>query len=186
MFDLTDISDSNSILVIAISMLTIFSSGIFFGVTYYVMEATEEGFQENNCTIDNNVYVSNCQELWSLSVYPFLSLRYIIVYASYFFIFGNVFALLVIGYRSGKSPAMAGFLIFILSLYTYAAILLSNSYRTMIEVDLFRELMVPFTVYNRVMFYFPWFIFVVALASMLLAIVNWQRTRVNNVADQNY
>lgn len=186
MLDLTNISNKNSIMVIAVSMLMIFMSGLFFGITYFALEATETGFLSNECIINNNAYVENCQELWSLSVYPFLALRYILVYASYFFIFGNVFAMLVIGYRSGKSPAMAGLLVLIISFFTYASILLSNIYRTMLEVTVFRDIMLPFTVYNQIMLYYPWFIFMVSLSSVMLAIVNWQRTRVNNVSDQNY
>lgn len=186
MFDITDISNKNSIMVIAVSMLMIFSSGVFFGVSYYIMEATEAGFLANDCVINNNVYVDSCAELWDMTVLPFLALRYIIVYASYFFIFGQVLAMLVIGYRSGKSPAMAGFLIVIISFFTYASILLSNTYRTMISVPMFRDMMLPFTVYNKILIYFPWFMFIISLSSVMLAIVNWQRTRVNSVADQNY
>ncbi len=184
MVDFTN--DNSSIMVIALSMLMIFMSGIFFGITYFVMEATETAFIANDCVINNNLYVDSCQELWELTVLPFLALRYIIVYASYFFIFGHVFAMLVIGYRSGKSPAMAGFLIMIISFFTYAAVLISNIYRSMLEVVLFRDIMLPFTVYNKIMFYFPWFMFIISLSSVMLAIVNWQRTKVNSVDDQNY
>lgn len=186
MLDLTDISNKNSVIVIATSMLIIFMSGILFGITYFALAATETAFLENDCVINNNVYVDSCQELWELSVLPFLNLRYILIYASYFLIFGNVFAMLVIGYRSGKSPAMAGFLILVISFFTYASILLSNIYRRMLEVVAFREIMLPFTVYNQIMLYYPWFIFIVSLSSILLAIVNWQRTRINNIEDQNF
>ena len=117
---------------------------------------------------------------------PFLALRYILIYASYFLIFGNVFAMLVIGYRSGKSPAMAGFLILVISFFVYASILLSNIYRRMLEVVVFRDIMLPFTVYNTIMLYYPWFIFIISLSSIMLAIVNWQRTKVNSIEDANY
>lgn len=186
MLDLTNINSKNSIIVIAISMMLIFSSGIFFGVSYFVMESIETGFLENDCVINNNVYVDSCAELWELTVLPFLGLRYIIVYMSYFFLFGQVLAMLVIGYRSGKSPAMAGFLVVVISFFTYASILLSNAYRTMISVVPFRDMMLPFTVYNKIMLYFPWFMFIVSLSSIMLAIVNFQRTRVNQIEDQNY
>lgn len=179
-------NSKSSIMIIALSMLMIFMSGIFFGISYFVMEATETAFLGNDCIINNNVYVDSCQGLWELTVLPFLALRYIIVYASYFFIFGQVFAMLMIGYRSGQSPAMAGFLIVIISFFTYASILISNIYRRMLEVVLFRDIMLPFTVYNKIMFYFPWFIFIISLSSIMLAIVNWQRTKVNSVEDQNY
>lgn len=186
MFDLPQATNKGSIIMIALSMFLIFMSGILFGITYFALEATEEGFLENDCVIRNNVYVDSCQELWEWTLLPFLALRYILIYASYFFIFGQVFAMLVIGYRSGKSPAMAGFLIMVISFFTYASILLSNIYRRMLEVSTFNTIMLPFTVYNKIMLYYPWFIFILSLSSVMLAIVNWQRTRVNNMADQNY
>lgn len=185
MFDYPS-DNKSSIIIIALSMLMIFMSGIFFGITYFTFEALETGFAENDCIINNNVYVDSCKELWDWIVIPFLSLRYILIYGSYFFIFGQVLAMLVIGYRSGKSPAMAGVLIVIISFFTYASILLSNIYRSMLEVSMFYDIMVPFTVYNRIMLSYPWFIFILSLSSVMLAIVNWQRTKVNSIDDQNY
>ena len=44
--DLTNISNKESVLVIAISIFMIFLSGIFFGITYFTFEALEEGFLE--------------------------------------------------------------------------------------------------------------------------------------------
>ncbi len=186
MVDFSNVSNKGSVMIIAFSMLMIFMSGIFFGITYFALEATESAFLAHDCVIENNVYVDSCQELWEWTLLPFLALRYILIYGSYFFIFGQVFAMLVIGYRSGKSPAMAGFLIFIISLFTYASILISNIYRRMLEVAAFNSIMLPFTVYNKILLYYPWFIFILSLSSVMLAIVNWQRTRVNSVADQNY
>lgn len=186
MADLMDASNRGSIIMIALSMLLIFMSGILFGITYFALEATEAGFLENDCVINNNVYVDSCQELWEWTLLPFLALRYILIYASYFFIFGQVFAMLVVGYRAGKSPAMAGFLIVVISFFTYASILLSNIYRRMLDVEAFNSIMLPFTVYNKIMLYYPWFIFILSLASVMLAIVNWQRTRVNSITDENY
>lgn len=186
MFDPEDISNKGSVMLIAFSMLLIFMSGILFGITYFALEATETAFLEHDCVINDNVYVDSCQELWEWTLLPFLALRYILIYASYFFIFGQVFAMLVVGYRSGKSPAMAGFLIMVISFFTYASILVSNIYRRMLEVAAFNTIMLPFTVYNKIMLYYPWFIFILSLSSIMLAIVNWQRTRVNSIEDQNF
>lgn len=186
MFDTENITRKGSIMLIAMSMLMIFMSGIFFGITYFALEATETAFLGNDCVISNNVYVDSCMELWEWIVLPFLALRYILVYASYFFIFGQVFAMLIVGYRSGKSPAMAGFLIMVISFFTYASILISNIYRRMLGVAAFNSIMTPFTVYNKILLYYPWFIFILSLSSIMLAIVNWQRTRVNSIDDQNY
>jgi len=187
MFDPKNISSKSSIMVIAISMLMIFSTGVFFGIMYFVMEAAEDGFKENDCDINNNLYFESCQEMWELSVYPFLSLRYIIVYASYFFIFGLVISMLVVGYKSGSSPVLMGVNVLFTILFTYGGIELSNVYRMLLDNALFRSMMLPFPVYNKIMVYFPWFIFMVCLAALGLGIVNFQKAAINEDPDiDNY
>lgn len=183
MFDnLDNIRSYGALMAIIFSILAIFVSGIFFGITYYVMDVTETAFQANTCIIENNLYVESCQDLWSLSVYPFLALRELLVWFSFFFIFALVIALLVLGYQSGKSPVLLGLLIVFVIVLTYIGIEISNVYRTMLDVEAFRNMMIPFTVYNKIMLNFPWFTFFVGLLSVLLSVVNYQRTNVNQAS----
>ena len=49
--------------------------------------------------------------------------------------------------------------------------------------DVFRSMMVNFTVYNRIMMSFPWFIFIITLMSAFLGIVNYQKTSINKETD---
>jgi hypothetical protein len=185
--DFDFISERGSLTIVILSILAIFISGIFFGITYYVMDLTEDVFRSSDCVIENNVFVDSCQELWDLSVYPFFALKDILIWFSYFFIFALVLGLLILGYKSGKSPVLLGLLITFVTVLTYIGIEVSNIYRTMLETDIFREMMVEFTVYNRVMLYFPWFVFFVGLMSVLLSIVNYQRIKPNDSAEQlNY
>lgn len=180
MFDvLDDIKRYGSITLVIISLLMIFISGIFFGVTYYIMDVTEDGFKANDFEIQNNVFFNNSQQLWSLSVYPFLALREILIWFSFFFIFALVFGMLITGYQSGKSPVLLGLLVMAVVVITYLGIEISNIYRTMLEVDVFRDMMLEFTVYNKIMLYFPWFSFFVGLFSVMLGVVNYQKTAVN-------
>ena len=155
---------------------------------YYTMDVTEDAFKANNFSIPNNIYVENSQELWSLSVYPFLALRELLVWFSFFFIFALVLGMLVVGYQSGKSPVLLGLLIVFIIVLTYLGIEISNIYRSMIEIEAFRTMMLEFTVYNKIMLNFPWFSFFVGLMSVLLSIVNYQRTNVNQATreDLNY
>ena len=169
-----------SILIIILSVLSILISGIFFGATYYIMDTVDDAFHASDCVISNNLYVDSCQDLWELSIYPFLGLRSILIWASFFFIFALALGMLVLGYKSGKSPVLMGLLILFVSVLTYVAIELSNVYRSMLQVDMFREMMLEFTVYNRVMMDFPWFIFIVTLLSVMLGVANYQRSKVNS------
>jgi len=43
--------------------------------------------------------------------------------------------------------------------------------------------MTPFVVYNKIMLYFPWFIFFTGILSVMLSIVNFQKTYVNKGSD---
>jgi len=185
MFEALDnIRQYGALTLTIISIIAIFLSGIFFGVTYLVMDITQDAFEANDCLIPNNVYVSTCQDLWELSVYPFLELREILIWFSFFFMFALVLGMLVMGYQSGKSPVLLGLLIVFVIVLTYAGIEISNIYRTMLEVEAFRDMMIPFTVYNKIMLNFPWFTFFVGIMSTLLSIVNFQRTKVNYSKDE--
>ncbi|MFW6130121.1 MAG: hypothetical protein ACOC56_02980 [Atribacterota bacterium] len=181
-----DVQNKGSFTIIIMSILAIFVSGIFFGATYYIMDVTEDAFENSNCEIKNNVYVDSCQELWELSVYPFFALKELLIWFSFFFIFALSLGMLILGYKSGKNPVLIGLLMVFVVVLTYGAIEISNIYRTMLENDIFRTMMTDFTVYNKIMLNFPWFIFIVSLLSVLLSIVNYQRTKVNLAEELDY
>jgi hypothetical protein len=176
---LEDIKQYGSVGVILISIFAILISGIFFGATYYLFDSIETAFENTDCVIENNVFVETCQDLWDLSIYPFLALRELLIWFSFFFIFSLVISILVLGYQSGNSPVLMGALVVIVSVISYISIEVSNVYRTLLENDLFRSMMVDFTVYNKIMLYFPWFMFIVSLFAVMMGIVNWQKTRIN-------
>jgi len=184
---LNNMKQYGSVAIILISIFAILISGLFFGITYYVMDSVDTAFQSTNCTIENNVYVDNCQELWALSIYPFLALKNLLIWASFFFIFALALGIIILGYQSGNNPVLLGFLVVIVSVVTYISIEVSNIYRTLIENDLFRSMMTEFTVYNKIMLSFPWFIFIISAFALIMGIVNWQKTKVNSPKDElNY
>lgn len=168
-----------AVFALIISFVLIAASGIFFGITYFFMDNINTAFLSANCTISNNTIVSDCQELWSLALYPILSLKTLLIWISMLFIFALAVGLLVFGYQSGTRPTMLGLLVVIELLMTYGSIHIANIYRTLISNEIMRNLLVPFTVYNKVMLNFPWFVFIVSLFSISLGIVNWQRSNVN-------
>ena len=185
MFDvLENLQDYGLYMAITVSVLFIAFSGIFFGVTYYVMDITATSLMASDCVIENNLLMDNCQDLFSFAVYPFLALREVLVRVSFFFIFGLTIAMLMLGYRSGKSPAMMGIIVAFTAGLTYLAILLSNMYRTLIDNAVVRVMMTEFTVYNKIMLMFPWFTFFLGIFALALGIVNFQRTIVNNADDE--
>jgi len=176
---LEDFENKGVYLSVIISIFVIVLSGLFFGFTYFVMDVTYDSLLTQDCVIPNNSLVSSCQELFQFGVYPFLALKEVLIWASFMFIFGIVIAMLLLGYRSGSSPVMLGVMILFVSAITYLASNLSNMYRTFIEVEGARLIMLPFTVYNKIMLNFPWFIFFVGLFAVMLGIINYQKTSVN-------
>jgi len=180
MFDnFDDFREYGHLMMIVVGFGMMFFSGIFFGIVYKIMDVTQVGFESMNCVIENNVYVGSCQELWNLSIYPFLAMKEVLVWVSFFFIFALVLGMLITGYKSGKSPVLMGMLVTFVGGITYLGIIISNMYRTMLENEVFRSMMVNFTVYNKIMINFPWFTFFIGLFSIMLALVNYQKTAVN-------
>jgi len=177
--NMRDIREYSHLVMIVIGIAFIFLSGIFFGVVYKVMDVTQIGFESMDCVIENNTLVGSCQDLWSMSLYPFLALKELLIWFSFFFIFALVLGMLITGYKSGKSPWMMGLLVVFVGGITYLGIELANMYALMLQNEVFRSMMVNFTVYNRIMLNFPWFVFFVGLFSVMLALVNYKKTNVN-------
>jgi len=106
-----------------------------------------------------------------------------LIWLSYFTIFGLILGMLLLGYNMGNSPWKIGFLIIFMILMTYGGIEISNMYRTLLETDIFRLMMIDFVIYNKVMLNLPWVTFITSLFSFVLSIVNYQRAKVNLVSE---
>jgi hypothetical protein len=89
--------------------------------------------------------------------------------------------MLVIGYRSGNNPATIGVFLVLSIVFTYLAIEISNIYFKVLNSPVLYEMLVPFPIYNQIMINFPFFIGLISIVSLLLGIVNFQRSRVNSV-----
>lgn len=180
-------SDKGMVIAVFIGIVVIAISGMWFALTYLVLNNVQTAFESTDCVIPNNTLVGSCQELFQLALYPILNLKDLLVWISFFFIFALVIGMLVLGYRAGNSPVLMGYLVAVVIAMTYLSIEISNLYRDLILNDIFRAAMVEFPVYSRIMLSFPWFVFIVTLMSLLLGIVNYQRSPVNKVTDElNY
>jgi len=174
---------SNAMLIIT-GILMIAVSGMIFAGTYFFMNTIQTSLLATDCVITGNVFFSTCQEMWNLAVYPFLNLKSVLVYLSFFSIFILTIGMLLTGYKSGTNPAFLGAFVVIELLITYGAIHISNIYRTLLDNEIIRNAMLPFDVYNTIMLYFPWFVFIISLFALILGIVNWQRTPVNKATEE--
>jgi len=182
-----DIMGYGNIGILIIAILAIAVSGLFFGFSYFLMDNVQTALEGANCVIPNNGIVSNCQELFELAAYPFLRMKDILIWASFFFIFILAISLLVLGYQSGFKPIMLGLLVVVEVFITYGSLYISNIYYILVSNPVINSMMTPFTVYNKIMLNFPWFVFIISLFSLTMGVVNWQRTRINSSnSDLNY
>ena len=186
--DLSDYIDfsskKNAIILIITAVILIAVSGIFFSGAYLIMDRVNDALLSTTCVIENNVFFDNCQDMWTMVIYPFLAAKYILVYLSFFFIIALSIGMLLFGYQSGTKPSMLGLLVVIEIMITYGSIPIANIYRTLLENPIILEALTPFTVYNKIMLNFPWFVFVLSLFALSLGIVNWQRTPVNTPTNE--
>lgn len=179
--------DRGIVMVILLSVISIAVSGLWFGFLYFTLDSVHDAFLSTDCVIENNTLVESCQELFALALYPFLALKDVLIWVSFFFIFALVIGMLVLGYRSGKSPVLMGYLVIIVIAMTYLSLHIANIYRDLLANEVFRGMMVEFTVYNQLMLHFPWFVFIITLLSLFLSIVNYQKSSVNKETDDlNY
>lgn len=188
MMELSDYFDirsaKNSVTLIITGLIMIAVSGFVFAGIYFFMDYTQTALLSTNCQITGNALFSTCQEMWSLVVYPFLNLKTILVYLSFFSIFILTIGMLLTGYKTGTHPSLLGVYALVELLIVYGSIHVSNIYRTLLDNEIIRNAMIPFKVYNTVMLYFPWFVFIISLFSLILGVVNWQKTPVNKVSDE--
>lgn len=184
-FDVSSAKSSTALVITGIIMIAL--SGMIFAGIYFFMDTINTSLLATDCVISGNVFFSDCQGMWELAVYPFLALKTIFVYLSFFSIFILTIGMLLMGYRSGSNPAFFGIFVLVELLITYSAIHMSNIYRTLLENEIIRNAMIPFDVYNTVMLYFPWFVFIISLFALVLGVVNWQKTPVNKDTEElNY
>lgn len=174
-----DPRNKSPIVLIIVSVIAIFVSGLFFGFSYFVMDQVQDSFEAVNCNIPSTDGYTTCQEWFEGTFYNILNLKGLLITFSYIFIFVLVLGMLVVGYRSGGKPVFMGIYWVVSLLLTYGALLISNVYRTFLENTIIYDMMQPFTIYNKIMLNFPWFVGFISLMSIGLSIVNYQRVKEN-------
>jgi len=181
-FDINSAKSSMALVITGIILIAL--SGLVFAGMYFFMDTINTSLLATNCEISGNVFFDNCQDMWSMVVYPFLALKTVLVYLSFFSIFILTIGMLLTGYKSGARPSLMGVFVLVELLIVYGSIHVANIYRTLLENVIIRDAMIPFGVYNTIMLYFPWFVFIISLFSLVLGIVNWQKTPVNKASEE--
>jgi hypothetical protein len=172
-------SDKSSLVFLAWGFGFIAVSGLLFALIYFGLDLTQTALEGMDCQLTGNVFGETCQDIFTMVVYPFLNAKSILIYLSYFSIFILILGMLLAGYNSGTKPWMMGILVLVEIGLTYGSFYVANIYRLLLDNEIIRDALVNFTVYNKIMLNFPWFVFVISLFSIALGLVSWQRARTN-------
>lgn len=152
--------------------------GLFAGLVYFGMDVTQEALETINVTIPvgegmtQNANLSTIQDILGIVVYPFLELRDTLPYLTYFMVFGFIIALGFTAYMSSKNPIFFVVHLLFTFIMTYFAIILSNTYNTLLHDPFINSIMIDFAIYNKLMLYLPQILFFVALIFGVIAFVS--------------
>jgi len=173
-----DLSESQKDFFTNISiMFILFISGIIFAITYFFMDTIHTAFLSVDCLIPQNVFYTTCQDWFASALFPILQLKTILIYANYFAIFGLVFGLFYLGFRTKKHPVLLVGHIVSSIILGYFAIEIGNIYRTLIQNQNLYDILTPFVIYNKIMLYFPQFMFFVIFLSGLIGFMGIFRSQ---------
>jgi hypothetical protein len=170
--------NKSSLTFLVVAIMAIFLSGIFIAIVYFGVDTFHTALQDVDCDLPGTSY-GDCQTWFEDTIYKLFALKPMIITFSYLFIFAMVIGFVLLGYQRGENPVMIGVIFTLSIVFTYLGIEISNVYRMMLTNTYFYDMMLPFTIYNKIMLNFPWFIAFISLASLILSIVNFQRARVN-------
>jgi len=169
----------DNLIIMLLFLVVVFVSGILGGVVLFEMNLLETELynidfdlplaQNSSAGVAN---VTTFQELMDITIYPLFTITDTIPYLVYFMIFGFIAALGITAYMSSKNPIFFVLHVLFTLILTYFAMILSNTYLTLLEDAFINTMMVEFGVYNMVMTYLPQIFFMVSLVFAGVSFVN--------------
>jgi hypothetical protein len=126
--------------------------------------------EDNRTAVELNM--TDFQDILEVVVYPILDLRDSLPYLTYFMVFGFIIALGMTAYLSSKNPLFFVLHLLFSIVMTYFCIIISNMYIDLMSNAFINSMMLPFTIYNKLMFYLPQVFFFVSLLFGAIAFIN--------------
>jgi hypothetical protein len=180
---------SNFILLIIFLAITTVS-GLLAGVTYYSMATVDTVLHTVNFEIPQQVNmtaytnISDFQDILGVAAYPILGLRTSLPYLVYFMIFGFIIAMGMAAYMSSKNPIFFILHILFTCLITYFSIILSGAYINLLTNPFINSIMLPFTIYNKIMLYLPQIIFFTGMIFGVISFISIMKPTSNAQGNQ--
>ena len=169
----------NNLTILVIFLVVVSVAGLLAGIVYYDMNIVETTLktidfalpiQQNSTGLASNM--THFQDIMKIVVYPFLDLKDSLPYLTYFMVFGFIIALGMTAYLSSKNPVFFVLHILFLFLMSYFCIIISNMYIGLMSNPFINNMMINFTIYNKLMFYLPQIVFFTGLLFGTIAFIN--------------
>lgn len=169
----------SNLIILVIFLVVISTAGLVAGLLYFdmnVMQTTLLSIDfpipiENNATaVANNM--TSFQDIMKVVAYPLLGLKDSLPYLTYFMVFGFIIALGMTAYLSSKNPLFFVLHLLFTILMTYFCIIISNMYIGLMSNAFINAMMLPFTIYNKLMFYLPQIVFFTSLLFGVISFIN--------------
>lgn len=169
----------NNLSILVMFLIIISVAGLVAGMIYFDMQVIQTTLLTVNFPIptqDNSTAVAlnmtDFQSILGVVVYPILELRNSLPYLTYFMVFGFIIALGMTAYLSSKNPIFFVLHLLFTIVMTYFSILISNEYISLMTNVFINQMMTPFVIYNKLMFYLPQLIFFTSLFFAVISFIN--------------
>jgi hypothetical protein len=184
----------SNLIMLVIFLVIISVAGLLAGLLYFDMNVMQSSLMTINFTIpteDNTNAIANnmtnFQDILEMVVYPILGLKDSLPYLTYFMVFGFIIALGITAYLSSKNPVFFVLHLLFTILITYFCILISNMYIGLMSNSFINSMMLPFTIYNKLMFFLPQIVFFTSLLFGAISFINLIKPQTNSTSTQlNY
>lgn len=169
----------SNLIILIIFLVVVSAGGLLGGIIYFGINTLEVNLKtvdfvipmENNQTaVELNM--TNFQDIMELVIYPFLDLKSALPVLTYFMVFAFIIALGMTAYLSSKNAIFFILHLLFTILITYFCIILSNTYITLMSNPFINELMINFTIYNKLMFFLPQVVFFTSLIFGAISFIN--------------
>jgi len=168
----------DNLIMLVVFLGVVAFGGILAGLVYFNMETLDNTLHTVNFPIPvgegmtQNGNLTDFQDILEIVVYPILGLRDSLPFLTYFMVFAFIIALGMTAYLTSKNPIFFVVHLLFTALMTYFCILLSNTYVTLMANPFLNQMMIQFTIYNKLMLFLPQIVFFTALVFGVIAFIN--------------
>lgn len=182
-----------NMIILIIFLVIVSVAGLLAGMIYYDMNIIDSTLRtvNFNIPIENpaqaNETLTDFQDVLGMVVYPILGLKSSLPYLTYFLVFALIIGLGVTAYLTAKNPVFFVLHLLFTIVITYFSIILSNMYIKLMSNVFINQMMLNFTIYNKLMFYLPQILFFTSLLFGVIAFINLMKPSSNaNQPNLNY